>query len=216
MWAWSPWKYATDSGRFPGRWDDQLGEFRTLYTTNSLLGCFIELLAKLTPIEEVEAELSLIEDDGSIGHHPEGSSGAVGYSWLEDREYGSAIQDGHYCLITHSHSLATLKAAYPFEQHHGINPINVDAALLKDAGRRDLTRSLARWIYELRTNLGGELVYGIEFLSRHGDEIRMWAALSDQTRNTVGITSKLPVKVMDSSFMTRLLGLLADTGSTTV
>lgn len=25
MWAWTPWRYATDSGLFNGRWDDQLG-----------------------------------------------------------------------------------------------------------------------------------------------------------------------------------------------
>jgi hypothetical protein len=29
-WAWTPWEYASDSGRFNGRWDDEDAKFRTL------------------------------------------------------------------------------------------------------------------------------------------------------------------------------------------
>ena len=36
-WAWVPWRYADDEGLFGGRWDDQLGQFRTIHTADSLL-----------------------------------------------------------------------------------------------------------------------------------------------------------------------------------
>jgi hypothetical protein len=175
MWAWTPWRYATDSGLFNGRWDDQLGQFRTLYTSNSLLGCFLELLAKLQPASALEEQLAEFEDDdGSIGRHHEGGSGEVGYSWLNGRAYGEADQTGRYCFITHSNSLAALKTGYRFDQHD-IALIDVDTALLKDAHDRVLTRSIAHWVYDLRDNDRTKLVDGIEFRSRHGDEFRMWA-----------------------------------------
>ncbi|WP_426517059.1 RES domain-containing protein [Diaminobutyricibacter sp. McL0618] len=175
MWAWTPWQYAPDSGLFDGRWDDQLGQFRTLYTADSLLGCFLELLAKLQPVSALEAHLALIEDDdGSISRHHEGASGAVGYSWLDGRRCGDAEQDGRYCFITHSSTVAVLKSAYPFDRH-GIALADVDTAMLKDARDRELTRSIAHWIYDLLNDDRSELVDGMEFRSRHGDEIRMWA-----------------------------------------
>src|SRR5690242_19254110 len=70
MWAWTPWRYATDDGLFNGRWDDQLGQFRTLYTSDSLRGCFLEILAKLQPSSRLSAELDAFEDDdGSVAIH---------------------------------------------------------------------------------------------------------------------------------------------------
>ncbi|UAJ81757.1 RES family NAD+ phosphorylase (plasmid) [Leifsonia sp. ZF2019] len=175
MWAWTPWQFATDEGLFNGRWDDQLGQFRTLYTSDSLLGCFLELLSKLQPSSTVEAALDdFDDDDGSVGKHPEGGRGEVGLRWLEDRLFGDAEQYGRYCFITHSDSLAALKAGYRFDRHD-IAPADVDSAMLKDARDRDLTRSIAHWIYDLRDADRNEFVDGIEFRSRHGDEIRMWA-----------------------------------------
>lgn len=175
MWAWTPWRYATDDGLFNGRWDDQLGQFRTLYTSDSLRGCFLELLAKLQPSTTLEAELDDFEDDdGSVARHPEGESGEVGYSWLNGRVFGDANQNGRYCFITHSDSLAALKAGYRFDRHD-IALVDVDSGLLKDAHDRILTRSIAHWVYDLRHQDRREFVDGIEFRSRHGDEIRMWA-----------------------------------------
>ncbi len=172
-WAWPSWTYANDEGLFSGRWDDQQGQFRTVYTAASLLGCFLEVLAHFRPSSTLLAELDqVVDDDGSIGNHPEAPDGAVGYSWLDGRMYGSAYQTGRYCFITHSRSIAALIARYPFAQH-GLAAGHVDAALLKDARDRVLTRSIARWLYDLHD--GGALVDGVRFNSRHGDEIRVWA-----------------------------------------
>jgi hypothetical protein len=186
-WAWAGWEYATEPGNlFPGRWDDQMGEFRTVYTADRLLGCFLELLARFRPSQTVQAAVDEVEDDdGSGADYPDAAPGAVGYSWLEGRLYGSAQQTGRYCAITHSRSIAALTRHYPFSQH-GLSVLDVDAALLKDARDRVLTRSIARWLYDLH-HLGHPRVDGVEFASRHGDELRMWAVFerSDSpTRST--------------------------------
>jgi hypothetical protein len=172
-WAWTPWRYADDEGLFGGRWDDQLGQFRTIYTADSLLGCFLELLARFRPSRAVSTALDqIVDDDGSVSRFPEAPEGAVGYSWLDDRKYGSAHQTGRYCFITHSRSIATLTANYPLYRH-GLAASDVDVALLKDARDRVLTRSIARWLYDLHDE--GAVVDGVRFQSRHGDEIRVWA-----------------------------------------
>lgn len=175
MWQWTPWAYATDSGLFNGRWDDQMGQFRTLYTSSSLLGCFLELLAPFRPSALLDAALGQIDDDdATVSLYPDAPSGSVGHRWLEDRLYGAADQDGRYCFITHSRSIAALQLDYPLARH-GLGPSDVDTALLKDARDRKLTRSIARWLYNLQAPEGGELVSGVEFRSRFGDEIAMWA-----------------------------------------
>lgn len=80
LWAWTPWTFAGDDGLFSGRWDDQLGEFRTIYTAESLLGCLFELLAHFRPSPELAAGLDqMIDDDGSIGSYPEAPQCAIGY-----------------------------------------------------------------------------------------------------------------------------------------
>ena len=194
-WAWVPWRCADDEGLFGGRWDDQLGQFRTIYTADSLLGCFLELLARFRPSRNVLAGLEqIIDDDGSVDHFPEGANGAVGYSWLDGREYGSAHQTGRYCFITHSRSIAALTAHYPLDRH-GLTASDVDVALLKDARDRVLTRSIARWLYDLHDDIA---IDGVRFQSRHGDEIRVWAVFEradDPARSPRIEPSSEPVRV---------------------
>jgi hypothetical protein len=114
------------------------------------------------------------DDDGSVGSFPDAPAGGVGYSWLDKREYGEAGQTGRYCFITHSRSIAALLAHYPFERY-GLAASDVDVALLKDASDRALTRGIARWLYDLHNEAGETVVDGVEFRSRHGDDIRVWA-----------------------------------------
>lgn len=173
--AWSDWRYATDGGRFNGRWDDQLAEFRTIYTGETLLACLLEVLAQFRPDPQTDADLDEIEDpDGEIAMYPDAPSGTVGYRWLEERLAGSADQSGRYCLVTHGESLSTIQAAFPFARFKQA-PRLLDTSVLKDARQRDLTRSVARWLYELRDDEHNPLVDGLQFLSRFGDEHRLWA-----------------------------------------
>ncbi|TWP33189.1 RES domain-containing protein [Leekyejoonella antrihumi] len=184
-WAWTSWIYATDSGLFDGRWDDQLGVFRTLYTSASLVGCFLELLAKHRPDTVLQEALAEIDDPGNLAADDrEAPPGAIGSDWLEGRQFGRATQVGRYCFITHSRTIAAIDAAGQFAAH-GIPSRDVDAALLKNAEDRVLTRSVARWVYDLRDDERNELVDGVEFRSRLGDEIRMWAVFErspDETK----------------------------------
>lgn len=175
-WAWSDWLYANDEGgRFNGRWDDQNSDFRTLYTGESLLACLLEVLAQFRPDPTTDAELDEIEDpEGEVDLHPDATSGTVGYWWLEQRFGGSADQTGDYCFVTHSESISAIQAGFPFARFK-LKPALLDASTLKDARQRDLTRSIARWIFDLRDEQQSDLVDGIEFRSRFGDEVRMWA-----------------------------------------
>jgi hypothetical protein len=122
----------------------------------------------------LQDDLDQIDDpDNLAAHEDEAPPGAIGYDWLSGRQFGRATQLGRYCFITHSRTIAALVRAGLFAPH-GIAPRDADAAQLK-ADNRALTRSIARWVYDLRGDDRGELVDGIEFRSRLGDEIRMWA-----------------------------------------
>ncbi|RFA17725.1 RES domain-containing protein [Subtercola boreus] len=172
VWAWSDWRYATDNGRFDGRWDDQDGNFRTIYTADSLYACLLEVLAKYRPARSVEDQVMAVDDrDGHGALFPDYPAGELDHSWLNDRLAGHATQDGVYCYITHSTSVAALRRRFN-PADYGMPVADFDAALLKDSAPRALTRSIASWLYELS---GTSAVDGVEFRSRHGDDLRMWA-----------------------------------------
>ncbi|WP_019178963.1 RES domain-containing protein [Microbacterium yannicii] len=175
-WQWTPWEYAKDRGRFNGRWDDQNADFRTLYTGDSLLGCFLELLASQRPNDLAYAELAAIEDDDHAAKdYPDPERGAIGLDWLNDRLYARGLQIGTYAEVTHAEALAFLVDAGVFDRL-GIPPHDVDASLLKDPRQRDITRTVARFLFDLRDKTALQpLVDGIAFRSRMGDDIRLWA-----------------------------------------
>lgn len=174
-WAWSDWKYADDNGLFNGRWDDQLGRFRTIYTAEALLGCFLEVLAQLRPDVNLMLELELIDDpDDAEALYPTTPAGVVGYEWLEDRQWATGTQTGTYCFVTTSDSVATLAKTGVFT-HHSVPAADIGTDVLKDPHTRPLTRTIARMIYDLRHDDKTTAFDGVEFRSRHGDELRMWA-----------------------------------------
>ena len=167
-WAWSGWEWATD-GRFPGRWDDLHGNFRTIYAGSSLLACLLEVLAHFRKDARLSMELDeIIEDDQDKVLHPTIAPGQVPWEWLEVRTAASAELSGRYCAVTASSSVAAL---YPhfigLALSHGL--ADFDAAALKDARPRRLTQAVAAWLYEM-TDFGG-----VTFASRHGDDLRLWA-----------------------------------------
>jgi len=175
-WQWTPWLYATDEGRFNGRWDDQDAKFRTLYTSDSLLGCFLELLASQRPNDVAFTELAEIEDDDDAArYYPDPERGAIGMEWLSGRLYARGTQTGTYAEVTHAQALALLVDAGVFSRL-GIAPRDVDASLLKDPKQRDVTRTVARYLYDIRNATTLQpAVDGIAFRSRMGDDIRLWA-----------------------------------------
>jgi hypothetical protein len=65
-WAWNGWEWAMD-GRFPGRWDDLHGNFRTIYAGSSLLACLPEVPAGFRKDARLSVELDeIVEDDEAI------------------------------------------------------------------------------------------------------------------------------------------------------
>ena len=107
-WAWSGWEWATD-GRFPGRWDDLHGNFRTIYAGSSLLACLLEVLAHSRKDARLSLELNeIVEDDEDKVLHATIAPGQVPREWLEVRTAASgrrrvALRDDrlrwrHFCL----------------------------------------------------------------------------------------------------------------------
>jgi hypothetical protein len=173
-WAWSDWAYATDNKLFNGRWDDEQGKFRTIYTAETLLGCFLEVLAQLRPDTNLTLELELIVDDDNAEElYPTTPTGVVGFEWLEDRMWANGTQTGTYCYVTHSDSVATIAKTGVFAQF-GIPAADIGTDVLKDPHTRPLTRTIARLIYDVLDDRTPAFE-GLEFRSRHGDELRMWA-----------------------------------------
>ena len=131
-WAWSGWEWATN-GRFPGRWDDLHGNFRTVYAGSSLHACLLEVLAAFRRDARIAMELDeIVEDDQDRVLHPTVPPGQVPREWLDARAATSAELTGTYCAVTDSKSIAVL---YP---HFigialSLGLANLDAAALKDA-----------------------------------------------------------------------------------
>jgi hypothetical protein len=167
-WAWSGWEWATD-GRFPGRWDDLHGNFRTIYAGSSLLACLLEVLAHFRKDARLSMELDeIVEDDEDKVLHPTIAPGQVPREWLEVRAAASAELSGRYCAVTTSGSVAALYAHF-IGLALSLGLADFDAAALKDARPRRLTQAVAAWLYEM-TDLDG-----VTFASRHGDDLQLWA-----------------------------------------
>lgn len=167
-WAWSGWEWATD-GRFPGRWDDLHGNFRTVYAGSSLLACLLEVLAGFRKDARLSMELDeIVEDDEDKVLHPTLAPGQVPKEWLDERAATSATLSGRYCAVTASGSVAAL---YPhfIGLALALGLADFDAAALKDARPRRLTQAVAAWLYEI-TDFDG-----VTFASRHGDDLELWA-----------------------------------------
>jgi hypothetical protein len=167
-WAWPSWQHATQ-GRFPGRWDDADGNFRTIYAGTRLLSCLLEVLACFRADPHLADQLTdIIDDDDHVGTYPTIPAGTVPRSWMQPRTAASAHLTGTYAAITNAESIAFLRPEFLHRaQQLGLD--DLDAAVLKDARPRTLTQQVSSYIYET-TDLDG-----VQFHSRHGDDHTLWA-----------------------------------------
>lgn len=167
-WAWVGWEWASE-GRFPGRWDDAEGNFRTVYAGSSLLGCLLELLADFRVDPLLEDDLGqIVEDPEDAAAFPTGPAGVVDPAWLAARVGATARLTGRFCAVTAARSLAGLHPVFigPALQ---LGLKDFDAAALKDSRARALTQQVASHLYATTT------LDGVEFQSRHGDDLTLWA-----------------------------------------
>lgn len=178
--GWSGWEHAHD-GRFPGRWDDPDGRFRTLYVGATLKGCLLEVLAHARKDMYMAKELGDIkEEPEDAQNYPTANPGEVDRDWLKTRCAAEATLSGNYCAVTATETVAALYKDFiglALESGHE----DFDVALLKNAGPegRKITRAVSAYLY-LQDG-----VDGVEFTSRHGDEERMWCIYErpqEQTR----------------------------------
>lgn len=170
-WAWTDWKYATDQGRFNGRWDDINGQFRTVYAGESLFACLIEVFAKYRRDTHLaEALKDVLEDPADAIEFPARAQAVVSYRWLEERRASRATLQGTFCRVTAADTIAALWPRF-VDTAHRLGAADFDAAALKDSGPRDLTRTTASWLYQQSS----PAIDGVEFASRHGDDLSLWA-----------------------------------------
>ncbi len=173
-WAWTPWKHA--HGRFAGRWDDPDAQFRTVYASDTLLTCLLEVLAPFRPEGAVADAMSQIaEDDDDQAQHSTLAVGQVPRDWSNPRVIGTATLTGRYAAVTRAGSLATLRGRF-LTLATALGLPDLDAAALKLAEPRELTQVIAGWIHKLYDN-GQALLDGVRFDSRHGDNRPVWAVM---------------------------------------
>jgi hypothetical protein len=165
--VWADWRYA-NNGRFPGRWDDPDGRFRTLYFGDSVLACLLEVLAHARRDKYLAAELDdIIEDPEDAAQYPTGDPGKVDRNWLRPRRLAEVALTGRYCDVSDKATIAALHPHFirmALEAGH----YDFDAALLKDGGARAVTQAIAAYLF-LQDD-----VDGVRFASRHGDDLELW------------------------------------------
>jgi len=185
-WAWTPWGYAGDDGRFQGRFDDPRGEFRTIYAATTLLACLLEVLAVFRADPHLGEDLgAIVEDPDDAERYPSLGPGTVPAAWLAARQAAAATLSGVYCAITDKETLATLRPLFVASAlRYGL--ADLDAGALRLAAPRALTRRIAAWLYDLHDG-PRDLLDGVRFESRHGDDLALCAIFE---RDDDGDTSR--------------------------
>ncbi|WP_255799667.1 RES domain-containing protein [Mycobacteroides abscessus] len=184
-WHWTPWVYA-DHGRFDGRWDDPDGIWRTLYVGSSLLACYLELLARFRPDPVLVDEFAVIDDadevtdDGAAVTVP---AGLLPRSWCTNRLVSAADMSGRFAMVGSHESLPTLRQQF-WRHARRVGLPDFDAAAIRLGEPRELTQAISSWIYGLVAP-DGEPLSGIEFHSRHGDGLLLWAIYERDHASTV-------------------------------
>ena len=187
-WEWSDWRWAGPDGRFNGRWDPlDHGLYRTIYAAGSLLACLVELLAPHRPDPYLVAEIDDIEeDDSDADQFPSARPGELDLDqWLVNRVAGSARLTGRYVDITASETVARLHPLFKGKAL-AYNLKDFDAAALKNAENRLLTQEVSQYLWTRKNPDGSDFCDGIQFRSRHGDDLLLWAVYE---RDTDGQTS---------------------------
>jgi hypothetical protein len=172
-WGWTPWEFADAHGRFTGRWDDPAGIWRTLYVGSSALACYLEVLAvfRADPVASSDMDDIVVDDADDL--YPTVTPGQIPREWCAPRLFCSAQLSGWFVVIGHHETLPTLRRQFlSTAKECGFD--DLDAGAIRDAKHRRLTQAISAWVYTLATPQGHP-VTGIQFGSRHGDELTLLA-----------------------------------------
>lgn len=168
-WNWAGWEYAK-KGRFEGRWDDPAGDWRVKCVGAAPLACYLEVLATYRPDPTLKVDISEIDDDPE---YPTTQPGHLHKDWCAPRLLCTARLSGCYALPSHHETLPTLREQF-LSLALDLGFTDVDAAAVREGEPRELTQSMSAWIYGI-VGANGERTSGIQYLSRHGDELVLWA-----------------------------------------
>jgi len=172
-WAWADWEYAK-SGRFQGRWDDPNGHWRAKYVGELPVACYLEVLAPFRPDPELPNDMDAIEsNDEDDDTYPTVAPGRLDRSWCDNRLFCTAQLSGDFALPSHQETLPTLREKF-LAAARSVDIQDVDAATVRMSTPRELTQAISAWLYEI-VGPDGERINGVQYLSRHGDELVLWA-----------------------------------------
>ncbi len=167
-WQWTPCQF----GPFPGRWDDPHSIYRVLYTGASRYACLLEVLAVFRPDPALIAADEGLDADDRDHDHPGQPLGRVPADWLPTRAVGEATLSGRYVAVGEDDTLAWLRPqVVSLLVAHGL--ADLDGSTIRLTSPRPFTQDLSRWLYEHSEDT--DPVDGIEYESRHGNRLLLWA-----------------------------------------
>ena len=103
---------------------------------------------------------------------------------------------GYFAVPWHHETLPTLRQQF-LELARSCGCQDLDAGAIRDA-KRELTQPISAWIYTLKSERNRP-VDGIEYLSRHGDHLTLWAIYE---RGQTDSRPKLPTATTSPSLPT--------------
>jgi hypothetical protein len=176
-WEWPDWQYVDDDGN---RWDDPQKIYRVLYTSTSILGCFLEVLARFRPNPKLIAAFTDIQENDNELPQTE-APGTLRKEWLSERLVAQAADTfGTFAAVGHSESLACLNQELrDLISANGLEEL--DGAAIRQKAPRGLTQAISAYVYDSATGDGKQFA-GIYYLSRWGDDIGNFALFEGNDR----------------------------------
>jgi hypothetical protein len=141
----------------------------------------LEILAAFRADPLLAEELDEIDDHDDDSRNSTVPAGSVPRSWCTPRLIASGRLSGTFALPGHPESLPTLRHRF-LNDARSFGLADLDAAAIRDSRPRALTQAISAWIYTLRAD--HTPLSGIEFFSRHGDNLTLWALYERDTTIT--------------------------------
>ena len=146
------------------------------------MACYLEVLAAFRA-DPVLAEALDAIDDEDAGEFPTAAAGTVPRSWCAPRMVASGRLTGTFAVPGHPESLPTLRQRF-LGMARDLGLSDLDAAAIRDSRPRALTQAISAWLYTVTVGDGHSPLTGIEFLSRHGDNLTLWALYEHDTASS--------------------------------
>lgn len=172
-----PWAWADPEFAGNNRWDDAQGFFRTMYAGASVFACFVEVLAFARPDVDASGQDPLnviIEDPDDALEFPVADAGKVPLGWISARMVSCARLHGTFVDVYSAATIARLRPAF-VQVAIRLGFPDFDASALKSSSPRKLTQQVASYLYQVVDKESYQLVDGVRFSSRHGDDLLLWA-----------------------------------------